>query len=445
VVFPLPPKWRGVLVQNGFQLALLISTVLWYVLILRQLLFGVYSVGKMFVLGCKDMLQGSRADLGVHVFFDGLSAKNIPISSSCGGSHEIISWYQQWPGRVQQLDSICHAVKVADQYTIQGVTLRSLKSEVPLPTTAAALFRFLAWGISASALSVVDLLRGRWWHAFILSEACKAVLVRIARADQLAQDYLFHNSSPIYRPLWTYETCAKGSRLLFYFYSTNIEAFRRYCTDVPRIYFGYLAMSWPHYLVWDKYQADFIHKVALKGVAVDVVGPIWFCGSATAIAVLPPKAVAVFDVQPVRDLLYNTYAIEFDYYTPLTVNKFLMDIQLVFSDFKYTLVLKRKRHGGNMIHPAYRSVINKIKQSPYWIEIDPDFSATELIRNTELVVSLPFTSTALLGREWGKPSIYYDPHGLLQKNDPAAHGIEIISGQEELRSWFYSIQEALNC
>jgi polysaccharide biosynthesis PFTS motif protein len=96
-----------------------------------------------------------------------------------------------------------------------------------------------------------------------------------------------------------------------------------------------------------------------------------------------------------------------------------------------------------MIHPAYWSLINKIKKSPYWIEIDPDFSAIELVHNAELVISLPFTSTALLGKECGKPSIYYDPHGLLQKNDPAAHGIQIICGLQELRSWFNSVQETL--
>jgi polysaccharide biosynthesis PFTS motif protein len=34
-----------------------------------------------------------------------------------------------------------------------------------------------------------------------------------------------------------------------------------------------------------------------------------------------------------------------------------------------------------------------------------------------------------------KPSVYYDPLGLCQKGDRAAHGIEILQGKNELESW----------
>jgi hypothetical protein len=48
---------------------------------------------------------------------------------------------------------------------------------------------------------------------------------------------------------------------------------------------------------------------------------------------------------------------------------------------------------------------------------------------------MPFTSTALIARNMGKPSIYYDPTGNLQKDDRAAHGIPIVSGVSELETW----------
>ena len=52
---------------------------------------------------------------------------------------------------------------------------------------------------------------------------------------------------------------------------------------------------------------------------------------------------------------------------------------------------------------------------------------------------MPFTSTALIARELGRPSCYYDPTGLVQKDDRAAHGIEIVSGREELARWLGSV------
>ena len=52
---------------------------------------------------------------------------------------------------------------------------------------------------------------------------------------------------------------------------------------------------------------------------------------------------------------------------------------------------------------------------------------------------MPFTSTALLGRDLGKPSVYYDPYGMVQKDDRAAHGIEILIGSRELSEWLSSV------
>jgi hypothetical protein len=46
---------------------------------------------------------------------------------------------------------------------------------------------------------------------------------------------------------------------------------------------------------------------------------------------------------------------------------------------------------------------------------------------------MPFTSTALVARNLGKPSYYYDPSGIIQKDDRAAHGIPVISGFAELQ------------
>ena len=48
---------------------------------------------------------------------------------------------------------------------------------------------------------------------------------------------------------------------------------------------------------------------------------------------------------------------------------------------------------------------------------------------------MPFTATALIAKKMGKPTVYYDPSGLIQKDDRGAHGIEIISGKKELEAW----------
>jgi polysaccharide biosynthesis PFTS motif protein len=116
-----------------------------------------------------------------------------------------------------------------------------------------------------------------------------------------------------------------------------------------------------------------------------------------------------------------------------------MDIKDIFTEYDCILALKRKREIGNLMHPRYRATLNKLADCQNYIAIDPGLAATKVIKECEAVISLPFTSTALLGREANKPSIYYDPHSLLLKEDPAAHGIEIVQGKRELRRWLATV------
>ncbi len=73
------------------------------------------------------------------------------------------------------------------------------------------------------------------------------------------------------------------------------------------------------------------------------------------------------------------------------------------------------------------------------ITIDPDTSSYEMMEKCSAVISMPFTSTALIARELGKPSCFYDPTGLIQRDDRAAHGIPIMIGRNELQAWLEAV------
>jgi polysaccharide biosynthesis PFTS motif protein len=105
------------------------------------------------------------------------------------------------------------------------------------------------------------------------------------------------------------------------------------------------------------------------------------------------------------------------------------------------MVHKRKRNIGKLIHPQYEALVSSLAESCGVVSIDPNISAIRVIESCSAVISMPFTSTALLGRDMGKPSVYYDPHGVVQKDDRAAHGIEILSGSGELRDWLAGLPQ----
>jgi polysaccharide biosynthesis PFTS motif protein len=129
-----------------------------------------------------------------------------------------------------------------------------------------------------------------------------------------------------------------------------------------------------------------------------------------------------------------------EYYTPAIGIKFLNDIHGVVVQNDWIMAWKGKRKLPQtqnwQIAKSYDSACEKLASSPNMLVIDPDVAATRLIKKSTLVISTPFTSTALLARDIGKPSYYYDPSGIIQKDDRAAHGIPVISSVDELQEIF---------
>lgn len=434
VIHPLPATWRCVLREHGFAVADLRCSIAWVGFVGMFLAYGVLSIVRHLIDGITERGRGRYQGLGRYAYFGALTEANLPRRGDDGPSHDILTWYALWPERETQVDTLCHSVARASDREAGAVKVKSVPGPVRPITHPRALARFLAWGLAATLVAVAEAVRGRWWHALMLSEAASASVVRTHESNALAAEYLFHNSGWIYRPLWTYEAEQRGSAVTFYFYSTNCEPFKREHGYPPTPY-GWAAMSWPRYLVWNEGQADFVRRAVGDSVAILVVGPIWFSCSAASLPQLAPGTIAVFDVQPVRNGFYEALGLEFDYYVPGVANPFFRDIYDAARGAGRALAVKRKREIGKLAHPRYRRYMREFERLPGVVAIDPGISALRLIEHCDAVISMPFTSTALLGKELAKPSVYYDPAGVLDKADRAAHGIEILSSPEELRQW----------
>lgn len=432
VVSPLPREWREVLVRHGFKVAHLRSALLWQLYVVALLLYGVLKIGMTVFAGATSR-KYADAESRRYVYFIDLGAGNLPTKRDGLQSHDVVSWYLQWTGRVRNIESVRHNVANSSPISIGGVQV--LSQSGPLhPIAGWEKGQYVFWALGAFAISVLDCLRGRWWHAFMLSQAALAAHARILPADALAREYLFHNSGWIYRPLWTYDAEQRGATISLYFYSTNCEGFKK--TDgYPPAAYGYCCMNWPRYLVWDEYQADFVRRVAGPEANINVVGVIWFQSSAVEMPVFDKPGVGVFDVTPHRASRYCTLGLDSEFYTPAVANPFLEHIDDAIGKHGLLMLWKRKRNIGRLAHPHYRCLADKLAEHSHVVLVEPDVSAIRVIESCVAVVSMPFTSTALIAREMGKPSVYYDPSGLLQRDDRAAHGIPILSGIDELDAW----------
>lgn len=434
VVHPLPPEWRSVVEQHGFKIAKIRSALAWNGFIVLLLAYGMVVIARRLAGSAKEIIRPSFRALGRFAYFGTLAAGNLPQPCRDGRSHDIVTWYRQWPGRVGGLETLCHSVEGAAPCTVDGVPVVPVPSAIPPLTRIGALARFIWWSVASSAVAIFDLLRGRWWHALMLGEASLAATVRMHEPGRVALDCLFHNSGWIYRPLWTYEAEKHGSRVTFYFYSTNCESFKR-PDGYPKLTYGWQAMNWPHYLVWDEYQADFVRRAVGKGARISVVGQIWFQSSVVEMPQPDKPGVAVFDITPHRASRYRFLGADYEFYVPAVSKRFLEHIADAVHQVDAVMLWKRKRKIGDIAHPQFRHFTDRLSKWGGMVLVDPDISALRVIEASCAVISMPFTSTALIARELGKPSVYYDPTGQLQGDDRAAHGIPIISGPDQLKAW----------
>ena len=196
-------------------------------------------------------------------------------------------------------------------------------------------------------------------------------------------------------------------------------------------------VSCPHYLVWDEFQADFIKRFNRHNSIIEEVGAIWFSSQKMSMDI-PMKTISVFDVTPFRPAVYITLGADVDYYIYNNANPFLSDIQFILGKNNITMLHKMKRI-NKFAHKKYTRRVRQLNKKYNYIEAHPSVDALQIIQQTKACISMPFTSTALMAKLEGKPSVYYDPSGLIQKDDRAAHGVPVLSNIDELQEWVKSI------
>lgn len=437
LVFPMPVQWRSLLEKHGFQPSHWRCELLWKLYTFAALGYGVVQIGRVLLASIN-----SRSDRALprerHVYFAGLSRGNLPQRDAGVSSHDIVSWYLQWDGCDRHIASVRHSVTGVGTLEVDGVSIRAQSRPLPPLLGVQPVFCYLAWSVTAALTSLVSLLRGRWWDALLLNQAALRAQVVVSPADALAREYFFHNSGWLYRPLWTYELDSKHSRATLYFYSTNCELFKT-PLGYPVPLYGYQAMNWPRYLVWNQYQAAFVRRVASESANVVQVGPIWFSSNVNQVEARGRRCVALFDVTPHRYSRFCQLGLNVEFYSPDVTNAFVNDVIEVARSAGVEVLWKRKRHVGRLAHPKYRQFIDSHNFENGVTLLDPDTSAIRVIEASHAVISMPFTSTALIAKSIGVPSVYYDPSGIVQQDDRAAHGIEILIGRHELEHWIQKI------
>lgn len=426
IICVLPLQMRRMLARQGLAVAHIRSHFLWTSYVVLMWVYGLRTSLRLLV-DSRSRLTAFPAE-ATHV--SGIGPDNIAQESLhvARASLDLLSWITKNLGKPER--PIFHSV--ASRKVTTSVTYVS--DALPGFATRSERLHFGLWVTWAPFLVLCAAILGRWQDAFFLHETALAARLRIARRHSLPAEYLFTSSNLIFRPLWTHIAEVRGSKIRAVLYSTNVESFQREGGKLPPSP-EYRYMNWPCYFVWNQQQADFLKRVIGEHPQVEVVGNVWFSDSDAPLPKLPTRSIAYFDVQPKRESWIEPRGFAPRYYTAETSRGSLATLLELAEEMDFYVVYKQKRKGGPFDNPVFSNYLKGVASNKRLTTVDPALAPQHLIEEVKAVVSMPWTSTANIATGMGRPSCYFDWTGILQRNDPAAHGAPILQDKQALRAW----------
>ena len=432
--FVIPMEWRKVLKINGIKTYPIIDTLAWKGFVFSYFVLGLYTIVKVgFQKNSRMTSTNSRS-----IYFVGATGNNLSRGTPDNPKYNLSEWYKSF---YSEACSEAMLFPVFDEnptrINFSGTKRLSMDGHMPAIEGWSGKLKFFLWASKTGAFCFYEFCRGNWWHPLLLQQAVLAKQIKMSDETTLFDEYWFSNSAYLFRPLWTYAVELKNKKVNLYFYSTNIEGYTYRNKACPSPV-GYGLMTWPNYVVWDERQKNFLQAELGRNINSEVVGPILFSDSGEEIGVDCSDRIAVFDIPMRRLSQMSQLGLPDDLYDHKNIRKFIFDIFNSAATVKQKLVYKSKRR--TITNGNYNKYISCVSEGMDVYFAVPECSSYSLIKDSKAVVSIPFTSTAIIARDMGIPSVYYDPTGLINgEESQVARGIPVIANELALKEWLASV------
>lgn len=437
-IYPIPRSWRKIISEHGILVNNTLSDIFWQLRLFHYGTTNTLRVIKILISKCEHPKSIWSSNFAV--FFSIPKQISVMDGEALNAYHVLsdvpqVECFSQ--NRLIVAEGSFQNSKLENCYGNQVIFTKSFWSSI-LTLSEKIKLTFALLLLLYTSLKYA--LCGNLTNFLFIREIFLAQLVTRFENKFISKSFYFNNAAYIYRPFWTHFIDKPNDQVTMYFHSSNIQQFSKVKAKKPdRMHFGYKTMNWPRYLVWDKSQASFLEQIN-RYKQIEIVGPIEFGGKEVPKNIMPSKVLALFDVPPVRKSAYSSLAPEFDYYTYENGKKFIEDVVKAASKFNYIIAYKTKRPSSKISHKGYESFVRKLGlDNENFIMIDPSVAASSIIKNSELVISMPFTSTALLGKKWLKESIYYNPTSMLEEFEPGSASISVLHGVNQLEKYIQTI------
>lgn len=262
------------------------------------------------------------------------------------------------------------------------------------------------------------------------------------KKDLLPEYVFYNNSNLVYRPIWTYiKNNNIENKIFLYFYSDNFIPinYKNKFNNLNTI-ISLKSHSWEKIIFWNKQQFLWFKKITNKkfNYLISPFNYIPFEGKNFILKKKNNKTLSIFDVHPMNVYGYSLFADPKNIYTFSFCKKFIDDIISLQNKYDFNLIIKPKLRikAFEVFSEKYYNYIYSLKSKKIQI-YDTNYSALSIIKISDAVVSMPFTSPTLLAYYEKKKSCYYDPKSIILDRIYKEHKIKLISGKKKLDYWIY--------
>ena len=263
-------------------------------------------------------------------------------------------------------------------------------------------------------------------------------LFDFANQRKLIKSIVFTNSNMNYQPIWSSNYIDKNFSTSMFWYSENscpvvsdVSNNKKYFNQ----YHPYLSLlSIDNHFVWTK----FFKKTLSKFTSFEncyVIGPILWkeINNNILCAKNNEKKIIVFDVTPVSNKWQKDNGYSDVFYTYKNMKKFILDIVECRNTIKSLsgtkIIVKPKRLAGDFHDKDYGILLKRLEFEKQ-IEILHTSDIDLVVKNSSLVICVPFTSPLILAKYLNKKCFYYDSTASLIPYD--GHDQFLIKGKKSL-------------
>lgn len=265
-------------------------------------------------------------------------------------------------------------------------------------------------------------------------------LVGLACQAEIPMQIQFTESMGCRRPYWTYEAENRGVDVEFRFFANYATLSTGSRIELPPQFSLY---SWGRITTVSNWQVNSLPRLNALGMKIDIkrTDIPWFVDQEDFKFQDLERFLVVFDYERKKSHFGYSTLNDLGLSDPECNIKFLETILEVCSTANILVYHKRKRQISRKSQLVnYEEIFAKDSYRDIYRTIPAGVSPHRIVSGAVGAISLPPTSTGLIGREMGVPSIYFDPTGNVSKHDPALDSVTLINSKEGLSQWIDTLK-----